>query len=355
MKTIASVAMTAIEAGEAIVTGAVEILPNAAPSVIVYSDVSTIDLDAITNSAATYAGGISVGVNVTGFDPEDVVRLTLPSGETYVAYSPWGDPSPADAENHTGSITRFSVVPDDVAANGYEVWNGGVFDGYEAARAAFGMATITGASAYRFFIMDDPASDNSGGLSIKIERGVWTAAYSDPDAIRVWGGYGPIEIDGETYQGVGDKGLAQQTAGVVGGVAQGLSLTLSGIEPHALALLEAEEIKGASAVIRRLIFASDGKTLLDAHVFDRGRIDAIDTVETIGGPAAIKLSVETAARGLGNAGARQRSDSDQRLINFNDGYFRNTAYAGEKMLYWGGKTPARAGSVLHIGSAGSGG
>jgi hypothetical protein len=36
-----------------------------------------------------------------------------------------------------------------------------------------------------------------------------------------------------------------------------------------------------------------------------------------------------------------RSDSDQRLINPTDGYFKNTAYAGEKMLYWGGKKPTR--------------
>jgi hypothetical protein len=61
--------------------------------------------------------------------------------------------------------------------------------------------------------------------------------------------------------------------------------------------------------------------------------------EVIGG-AAIKVAVESAARGLGRSGGRMRSDSDQRLINATDGYFKNTAYAPEKMLYWGGKRPA---------------
>lgn len=127
-----------------------------------------------------------------------------------------------------------------------------------------------------------------------------------------------------------------------------MTLTLSGIDPDLLALLDAEEIKGASVVIRRLIFASDGKTLLDAHVFDRGRVDTIETDEVIGAAAAIKVAVESAARGLGRSGARQRSDSDQRLIAASDGYFRKAAYAAEKMLYWGGKRPHRTGAVIGL-------
>lgn len=161
------------------------------------------------------------------------------------------------------------------------------------------------------------------------------------DPIFVWGGYGPITIDGDDYLGLGNSAIAQQTNGAIGGVAQGLTLTLSEVEPNALALLDADEIKGASVVLYRLIFASDGKTLLDAHVFDRGRIDTVETEEVIGGPAAINAAVENAARGLGRAGARMRSDSDQRLISSTDGYFKFTAYAPEKMLYWGGKKPSR--------------
>jgi hypothetical protein len=166
--------------------------------------------------------------------------------------------------------------------------------------------------------------------------------------ILVWGGHGSITPPslGLTFKGLGDRALAQQTAGAIGGVAQGLELTLSGVEPEALKLLDADEVKAASVVVYRLIFKSDGKTLLDAHVFDRGRIDTVESDETVGGEAAIKAGVETAARGLGRSGARMRSDSDQRLINAADGYFKNTAYAGEKMLYWGGKKPSRTSSAV---------
>lgn len=173
--------------------------------------------------------------------------------------------------------------------------------------------------------------------------------------IRVWGGYGVFSIGGFDYQPLGDRGLAQQTSNAIGSVAQGMTLSLSGVEPAALALLDPAEVKGASVTIYRLIFASDGKTLLDAHIFDRGRGDALDTDETVGGTASINYAVESAARALGRSGARMRSDSDQRLINSNDGYFKNTAYAGEKMLYWGGKKPSRSGDVLSSGSSTSGG
>lgn len=164
-----------------------------------------------------------------------------------------------------------------------------------------------------------------------------------PDPIRLWGGYGPITFATDTgdqqFGGAGARGLAQQNAGAIGGVAQGLTLSLSGLEAEALALLDGSELKSASVVLYRLIFASDGKTLLDAHVFDRGRVDTVGTNETIGGTASIDAAVESSARGLGRKNGRMRADSDQRLIDANDGYFKATAYAAQKQLYWGGKRP----------------
>lgn len=38
----------------------------------------------------------------------------------------------------------------------------------------------------------------------------------------------------------------------------------------------------------------------------------------------------------------------------NDGFFRNVAYAGEKMLYWGGRKPANAASAVGGGGGGGG-
>jgi hypothetical protein len=347
--------MTAIEAGEALVTGAVEITPLAVvvppTETVTWATVTTVDLDAITNGATTAAGGLTSGVEVVGFSPDDQVRVSLPSGETYAAWSEWGDPSPISfVPPKSGAIARFDVIPDGDASRTFAVGSNTVYDGYEAARAAFARTTFSGASAYTFYIKDNPLSDNSGGVSILVEKGTVSESGGSSTAaptLRLWGGYGPITIDGSQFQGIGNSAVAQQTAGALGGVAQGLTIGLSGIEPHVLGLLDdGDQYKGASVVIYRLIFASDGKTLLDAHVFDRGRIDEINSEEVVGSAAAISAAVESAARGLGRSGARQRSDADQRLIAENDGYFKSTSYAGQKLLYWGGKKPAVAGVAV---------
>jgi hypothetical protein len=83
--------------------------------------------------------------------------------------------------------------------------------------------------------------------------------------------------------------------------------------------------------------------LLGAYVFTRGRVDELRTIESIGGAAAIQVAVEGAARGLGRRGGRLRSDSDQRLVSANDGFFKHVSYAGQKTVYWGGKKPATFG------------
>lgn len=171
------------------------------------------------------------------------------------------------------------------------------------------------------------------------------AIECDPP-VRVFGGFGTVEIDGQPYDGIGDRGLVQLSEAALGGSAQNVTLTLSGVDPEALDLLDAEEVRGAAVTLRRLVCDSAGRTILDAQVFRRGRIDQLPTEDVIGGEATIKAMVEGAARGLGRRGGRMRTDADQRMIKELDGGLKHVSYAAEKTLYWGGKQPARAGSVL---------
>jgi hypothetical protein len=140
----------------------------------------------------------------------------------------------------------------------------------------------------------------------------------------------------------------------LGSAATNVELTLSGIDPETLALLDAEEVRRAAVTLRRLIYAGDGRTLLDIEVFQRGRLDQLSAVETIGGTAALAAMIETAARGLGRRGGRMRSDADQRLIKADDGFFKHASYAGEKTLYWGGRPPANAGQALGAATGATG-
>lgn len=172
--------------------------------------------------------------------------------------------------------------------------------------------------------------------------------------IRVWGGNGPITFDGRTFDPVGDRGLVQVAGGALGDAAQSITLTLSGIDPETLALLDAGEVQGAPCILWRLIFNQAGTTLLDFDIWGRGALDTLPREDQIGGAAKIIARLETPARGLGRRGGRMRSDADQRLIDPADGFFKNVSFAAEKTLYWGGRRPARAGSALP-GTGGGGG
>jgi hypothetical protein len=168
---------------------------------------------------------------------------------------------------------------------------------------------------------------------------------------RVWGGYEDITLGNAVFKGVGDRGLVTVSAAALGDSEQNVTLSLAGVDPDAVALLDASSVQRAGVALWRLIFDGSGRNLLDAQVYTRGRLDAIKVDETIGGLSSIIANVETAARGLGRSGQRMRTDADQRQIDVNDGGFRSVSFAGTKQLYWGGKRP----SVVYESLPGSGG
>lgn len=166
------------------------------------------------------------------------------------------------------------------------------------------------------------------------------------DAIRLWSGHGPFTLDGEIYDGVGDRGLIASSGGTLGGAEQGLALSLSGVDPDALSLLELEPLRHAPVLTWRLTFDAAGTHLLEARRLARGRVDTVETEETPGGTATIRIEVEGAARGLGRRGGRTRTDADQRLIESADDGMKSVNVIGGKKLYWGGKPPQPAGQAL---------
>lgn len=174
--------------------------------------------------------------------------------------------------------------------------------------------------------------------------------------LRVWSGYWPIEIAGETYTPIGATGIVTVASTQLGSADQSVTLALSGIAPEVLELYDASEVRDAPVTVYEIVFKGDGKTLLGAHVIQRGRLDDLPADEVIGGVAQISAIVQTAARGLGRRGSRMRTDADQRLINPADGFFKHASYAAETTLYWGGQRPATAGAALGggVGTSGSG-
>lgn len=169
---------------------------------------------------------------------------------------------------------------------------------------------------------------------------------AEPDPFLGWGGYGTITIDGFTFQPLGDRGFVSVTGNALGGQAQAISATLSGVDSAVIELIDTATIRRAPVILWRLGFDASGRVLLDASVHTRGRLDQLPIQDTPAGTAVIQAMIEGAARSLGRSGGRTRTDADQRLISPTDGGFRAVSFAGTKTLYWAGKPPATATQVL---------
>src|SRR3546814_11291135 len=114
---------------------------------------------------------------------------------------------------------------------------------------------------------EESARDAVGEWTVGVVGAVEIAA--DP-VVRVWGGNGTITIGGHDFEGIGDRSLVQVAGGALGGAAQGITLTLSGIEAAVLELLDADEIAQAPATLWLCVFAGGGGPLPGADALARG-------------------------------------------------------------------------------------
>lgn len=131
--------------------------------------VDIINVRASVNAGSTATAMLAAGVTVSGFNPSQTIYVSQPPGQLYSGWSPWGDPSPVNPGS-SGSSNSFWVVPDNNPALVFLVGTpGAVFNGYEAARSAFGVHSFSGYSTYTFGIIDTPIGDNSGGVSIRLD------------------------------------------------------------------------------------------------------------------------------------------------------------------------------------------
>lgn len=125
-----------------------------------------VNIDAISNAALSS----SVGVKVSGLDPNAIYLLDMPVGAG--RFTGWSFVS-NDYESHVASPPNawgnlFQVTRDDSSTASF-----GVVQGYPdgpSAQAAFAGGSVTGSTSYTFWISDIRPADNRGGLSIRITK-----------------------------------------------------------------------------------------------------------------------------------------------------------------------------------------
>jgi hypothetical protein len=90
--------------------------------------------------------------------------------------------------------------------------------------------------------------------------------------------------------------------------------SLSGVDPDALALLDAAGLNQAPAKLYRLVFAGDGRRC-SMPAWSSAASSTTCCAGRAGREGDVQISIENAARGLGRSGKRMRTDADQRLID----------------------------------------
>jgi hypothetical protein len=365
MKTFSDDALAALERGDAIVSASVEIIPGSLiPKAFTAGD--TVEVSWQQNTFIQPGGNDEARMGIAFFDSSRS-QIGATTWASYTQPTVWTARTVSDTVPSDCCYIR--VFQDHLRVAGTH--NDGYIDAIGLTIAGVSIALVntgaeTGTTGWTAILGSLDVSNDVIGANLVVPYAgsyyfaggdnAQTTAYQeinngfDADSgtpIRLWGGYGDADLPSDagtsTFKGIGDRGLVQSSSGAIGGTAQNTTLGLSGIEAAALDVLEPDEVKEASVVVRRLIYDSAGKTLLGAYVYSRGRLDELKTSEVIGGAATIAISVEGAARGLGRRGGRLRSDADQRLVSSSDGFFRNVSFAAQKTLYWGGKKPAKFG------------
>ena len=177
--------------------------------------------------------------------------------------------------------------------------------------------------------------------------------------VRAWSGYGDITLSeyesgayiDYTYTGLGTMGGISEVRETRDGAANGLTLTLGGINSADIALALNDESQGRSGKLYFGILSSAGTFTVDPYLIFDGVID-VCPIEDSGSTATISVKLEkelidSRARG------RRYTHEDQQIDHAGDLGFEYVAGLADKQITWGAVV-AGAGAAAGSG-VGSGG
>ena len=132
---------------------------------------------------------------------------------------------------------------------------------------------------------------------------------------------------------------ALDAGSTVGGAAEGVTITLSALDPNVAAMIEGSGYHQKPVTIYRVITSdADKHTPLAAAVFMRGRLDTVPQRYKVGGDAALDFNIEGPRKDMNRGGGRIGSDSDQRVLGgVGDAAYKHVNTAARKTMVWGQK------------------
>lgn len=143
-----------------------------------------------------------------------------------------------------------------------------------------------------------------------------------------------IVYDSETYLGVGDHGSVTAIEESSQLQANGISLTLSGIDTTLISDALNEDYQGRDARVYMCFFDSDWSLIADPLLIFRGRMDTQDI--SLGQNASISLTIESRLIDWERPRVRRYNNEDQQNAYSGDKGLEFVAQMVEKEIIWPG-------------------
>lgn len=171
---------------------------------------------------------------------------------------------------------------------------------------------------------------------------------TDSGPVRYWSGRGPIDFNGETFLGVGDKGKVSEIEEETEVRSYGIVIELSGIPQANIAMALNEPLQGRKASLW-LGFVNDDRQLVDTPLLlFKGRMDNSEGM--LGDTGTVSVAVESRLADWGRPRIRLYTSASHNERWPSDKFFDFVAETVEREINWGGQVAGgQGGGVVPAG------
>ncbi|WP_127078343.1 hypothetical protein [Rhodomicrobium lacus] len=150
-----------------------------------------------------------------------------------------------------------------------------------------------------------------------------------------WDDVYDVNVDGRTYIGGAGRFSISAFSSVADMSVRGVDVVFSGVDTQALIMTETEHYHQRPVTVSVAFLDIETMAFLAVRRWFTGVVDQIVRREQADGTATLTVKAEPVSRELTRTGARVRSDADQRLINANDGFYKQVSAAVSQTIVWG--------------------
>lgn len=156
----------------------------------------------------------------------------------------------------------------------------------------------------------------------------------DSGDLRFWTGYGNITANGETWSGAGSVMNFSEVIEATDLSANGITITLTGLDTQIISIMLGENYRGRSAKIYLGALDATNQPVSDMYQIFAGRMDVM-TLQEDGSTATVAIAVENVLIDLERPRTRKLTNEEQLERFPNDESLSGVAQLQDRQIAWG--------------------